>query len=88
MALTIQYVMYTYLFLIVRCNITLGIGCIMHVFACCEDIKINLSSIHENGHRAENRSNISIQLSEFVRYHAEMKQLNRHYIIVKMKNYF
>lgn len=69
--------MFTCVFLIVSCIATLGIGGFIFALAICEDIKIDLSSIQKSGKRAENKSKIVEQLSQFIQYHSEMKQLSQ-----------
>lgn len=63
--------MFTCLFLVISCILTLGIGLFIFGLAFCDDIENDLNSIKEK----ENRSKTVKQLSEFIRYHSESLQL-------------
>lgn len=63
------------LFQIVSCIVTLGIGAFIFAIAICDDIKSDLNSTEQFTIARRNRFKIAKQLSNFVQYHSESKQL-------------
>lgn len=71
LAFLLQYVMFTSLFLIVGCILTLGIGGFIFGLSICNDLKNDLKSIKGS----KKKSKIEKQLAKFIRCHSESTQL-------------
>lgn len=74
-AISLQYVIVTALFLLGAGLLLTGMSSFLFIVAAIKDVKINLNSINERGALAGNQSWTLAQLSDFVEFHAQLKQL-------------
>lgn len=78
--MSIELTMITYALLLGTCVLIFSIGTYLFVMATNKVIKESLNSINENANVKQKLTLISNQFSQFVQYHAMVKQLSMLYI--------
>lgn len=78
LASAMQYLMVTFVFYFVACSSTIAIAVYLFSINATNDIIDNLHSINKDAKSRRKRSNITIQISEFIEYHSILKQLSQY----------
>lgn len=76
LAFTLQFLICTYLFILIACGFCIGIGVFMVLEPLIEDIKISLNSISDCVESKRKRSHISKQFSDAIHFYSVVKQLS------------
>lgn len=72
----IHYTIFSYIFVLVACLFSLGLGCFCFSISMVDDIKDNLNSFNEQVKTEENPTYILEQFTEFIKLHTNVKQLS------------
>lgn len=75
-AITIEYIMFIFVFLYGGGEVCFGIGSFLFSVAASTDIKADLKEIGMHGVLPENRKWTLYKLSNFIQVHAQLKQLS------------
>lgn len=76
LAMAVEYLVTMDLFYFISCLTTLKIGTLLYTITITEDIKRSLHSINTNGRLKKKHVQIFTELTNFVQFHLEARQLS------------
>lgn len=84
-AALIQYLMFVYIFFFIACSSTLAIAVYLFTTTATNDIQEKLHSVNETVERADEQSDISFEITNYIEYHSILKQLSIDWIKINFE---
>lgn len=75
MVFTFEYIVVVYLYFLIACALSFGIGAMLLMTAMCKDIRNNLTPINDRVRERKNHLSIVKQFKCTIQFHSAVKQL-------------